>query len=189
MTEADPAGRAAERARRIIGERTAALAARSDTASAAPDRLVLACAVGREIHAIPLEAVAEVLPPRRIVPVPGAASPILGAIGLRGRLCSVIDLGAALGIGAAAGAEADAGHLLLLRGAQRIALRVDRAIGVVAAAPLPDGREPSEMARRGVSGYALARAGVATAEATLVGLLDVDALLAPVLKNTSVPGA
>ncbi|HEV7263336.1 MAG TPA: chemotaxis protein CheW [Falsiroseomonas sp.] len=184
-------GEGEARTRRILDARTAALARRgAEEASAAPLAQVLACAVRGEVYGIAPEAVARVRPAKAANPVPGATAPILGAVGLAGRICTLVDLGGALGLGMPAG-EAAAGHLLELRRATpNLALRVDRALGIVPVFALAPGREQAaELARRGVTGYALAPAGTITTQETLLGLLDLDALLAPVLSPSSAIGA
>ena len=180
-------------ARLILDARTARLAARRDgEAAEAPHARVLACAVGPEVYGVALHAVAEVLPARPCVPVTGAQSPVLGAIGLAGRILSVVDLAAALGLatGAPDGTGPDAGHLLRLRHAsRRMALRVDRALAVIAVFALPPDREPrSGMGGKAISGYALAPAGTIAAQEMLLGLLDLDELLRPLLALPSVSG-
>jgi hypothetical protein len=89
----------AVQARRILEARTARLAARRGAEPAAePRERVLACALGPEVYGIMLHEVAEVLSARPCMPVVGAQPPVLGAIGLAGRIVSVVDLAAALGL-------------------------------------------------------------------------------------------
>jgi purine-binding chemotaxis protein CheW len=182
------------RARRILDTRTAQLAARRAAAAAEPGLRapVLACAVGPEIYGIALDAIAEVLPARPCAPVAGAPVAVLGALGVAGRVFSVVDLAAALGLPAAPpSAGSTEGHLLRLRHApRRILLRVDRALGVVLTSPLAPGRQPAPgMGGKAVSGYALAPAGTVAARETLLGLLDPDELLRPLLALPSESGA
>ncbi|WP_135468445.1 chemotaxis protein CheW [Crenalkalicoccus roseus] len=181
--------REAARARRILEARAAQLAARrgSTAEEAAPRARLLACAVGAELCGIALDALAEVLPARPWVPVAGAAPPVLGAIGLAGRLCSVVDLATALGLAAEAPSPAR-GHLLRLRRPARIALRVERALAVVEAEPLPDARAGG-VGGAAVVGYARAPAGSLGPGEALLGLIDPEALLRPLLSPASASGA
>jgi purine-binding chemotaxis protein CheW len=181
----------AHRIRHILDARTAALARRGAAAARrAPDGLVLACAVGGETYGLALDAVAEVVSARPVVMVPGAVPPVLGAIGLAGRIWTVLDLRAALGLAAPAGQEIGAGHLLRLRHAQRrLVLRVDRALCVTPIFAAPGGEPAAELAKRGVTGYAVAPPATVAAQETLLGLLDLDALLTPVLMSSSAVGA
>jgi purine-binding chemotaxis protein CheW len=180
--------RMAERLARLLDERTALLARRGGGAARAPDAVVLACQAGEEAYGLPLAAVAEVLPARPVVQVPGVVAPVLGAIGLGGRLASVIGLRVALGLPQAE--ETAPGHLLRLRhGARRLVLQVDRALAVVPVFAVAGPAGAPEATRRGVSGYAVAPAGTLGAQETLIGLLDLDALLAPVLRPSLPSGA
>jgi purine-binding chemotaxis protein CheW len=181
-------GSATPSQQQILAARTARLAARRDSAAATAaekQTRVLACAVGAEVYGIALEAVAEVLPERPCTPVIGAGPPVLGAIGLAGRIFGVVDLAAALGLPDGTQDGSGKGHLLRLRHApRRILLRVDRALTVVSAvavAPQQDHEPRSGMGGKAVSGYALAPAGSIAARETLLGLLDPDELLRPLL--------
>jgi purine-binding chemotaxis protein CheW len=179
---------AAARARRILEARAAQLAARrAGAAEEAPRARLLACAVGAELCGIALDALSEVLPARPWVPVAGAAPPVLGAIGLAGRLCSVVDLAAALGLAAEVPAPGR-GHLLRLRHPARIALRVERALAVVEAKPLP-GAQAGGVGGAAVVGYARAPAGSLGPGEALLGLIDPEALLRPLLSPASASGA
>jgi purine-binding chemotaxis protein CheW len=59
---------------------------------------VIVVRLGKELYGIDLPDVAEVLPPVRATPVPGAASVFAGAINVHGEIRPVIDLGRLLGI-------------------------------------------------------------------------------------------
>lgn len=58
--------------------------------------------IGRETYGIDIFAVREIVKPQEITPVPGTEAYVLGIINLRGRIVSVVDLAARLGLGAAA---------------------------------------------------------------------------------------
>jgi purine-binding chemotaxis protein CheW len=181
---------AEERARHLLDERTKRLARRSGdeaTETAATAR-VLVCAVGQEFYGLPLEAIAEVLPFRTPRPVPGGPAGLVGVLGRSGQLVSVVDLGTAVGQGPSApGEQAENRHVVLLRREQpRIALRVDRAVGVEDVTALTAG-ETREFRTEAVVGYARLRIGFAEQERVL-SLLDVDRLLRPFLPSSLVPG-
>ncbi len=167
---------------RILEERTALLAApHRHAAPPAPHARLLACGCGVEIHGIPLETVAEILPVRRCVRVPGAASPVIGASGWLGRLWAVVDLGAALGLAEAPPPEDLTGHLLRLRDQPRpVLLRVERVLGVVDA-DRADDAAPEAVPRGVVVGQALAPAGSLAAAPRLIGVLDPGRLLHPLV--------
>ncbi|MDB5369593.1 MAG: hypothetical protein JWP20_1151 [Roseomonas sp.] len=184
----------APRAARILEARTRALAARGGTpAGAAAQLALLACAQGNELYGLPLSAVLRVVPFGPCTPAPGTPPAMLGLYGRAGQVFIVLDLGAALG-GPVPLAGAG-GHLLLLRHApRRFALRVDRALGAIQAAPA-DAAGASLAAHRAVIGHALAPAGLAQAGpapagpsgdgTALVGLIDLDHLLRPYLADAA----
>lgn len=55
--------------------------------------------IGRETYGVDIFTVREIVKPQEITPVPGTASYVLGIINLRGRIVSVVDLAARLGVG------------------------------------------------------------------------------------------
>lgn len=78
---------------------------------------VIVLGIEAERYAIDLPDVAEVLPPVRITPVPGAAAAIAGVINVHGQIRPVIDLRRLLGLGPDAGmtGRAEPGRVVLLR--------------------------------------------------------------------------
>lgn len=52
--------------------------------------------VGGHLFGVPVDTIREIIPPRPFTPLPGAGSHVCGLINLRGRLVTVIDLGARL---------------------------------------------------------------------------------------------
>jgi purine-binding chemotaxis protein CheW len=66
------------------------------TRAHAPLWLLFAC--DEHFFAIPLALVREIVPPQRFTRLPGCAPEVCGLIGLRGRVITVFDLGAALGL-------------------------------------------------------------------------------------------
>lgn len=170
---AEPAVAREPPARTLRAARTAALAARvpATGAPAVPEVAYLVCACGSERYGLPLAAVAQVLPMRPCTPVPGAGPAIVGLIGLSGRVVGVIGLARALGRPETA-REGDRtrdrlpGHLVHLRGAQALALHVDRAIGIARRAETPDGG----LGNGAASGYAPPGTGDGTPDFVVVDL-------------------
>lgn len=180
---------AEERARHLLDERTERLARRSrDESEASATTRVLICSVGPEYYGLPLEAIAEVLPFRAPMPVPGGPAGLIGVLGRSGHLVSVIDLGAAVGQAPIASeGETENQHVLLLRREQpRVALRVDRALGVEDVVPL-NAEEAREFRTEAVVGYAKSDLGFADRDRVL-SLLDIDRLLRPFLTSSPVAG-
>ncbi|GJE01677.1 chemotaxis protein CheW [Methylobacterium isbiliense] len=156
----------------LLDARSRRLAARGQALPETRARLrTLVCQAGAERFGLPVEAVAEVAPFRPCTPVPGAPPALLGLSGRGGVLLSVLDLAAALGLGAET-PEDGRWHLVVLRReTPRIGLRVERALAVVDA--LVD--EPS--GDRPVSGRA--RAGADDPQG--FPLVNLPALLRPFL--------
>ncbi|RDI62615.1 chemotaxis protein CheW [Microvirga subterranea] len=180
---------AEERARHLLDERTERLARRSGKAEeAAATVRVLVCSVGPEYYGLPLEGVAEVLAFRIPMPVPGGPAGLVGVLGRSGHLVSVVDLGAAVGqASAASDVEAENQHVVLLRREQpRVALRVDRALGVEDVLPLT-AEDAREFRMEAVVGYAKSELGFADQDRVL-SLLDIDRLLRPFLTPSPASG-
>ena len=65
--------------------------------AAEPERMVL-LAVGEHRFGVPIARVREVIPARAYTPLPGSGAHVCGLINLRGRIVTVVDLGARLGL-------------------------------------------------------------------------------------------
>jgi chemotaxis signal transduction protein len=78
---------------------------------------VIVLGIGKERYGIDLADVAEVLPPVRATPVPGAAAVFSGVVNVHGEIRPVIDLRRYLGmeIGPQTIGNRDSGRLILLR--------------------------------------------------------------------------
>lgn len=176
-----------ENARLILEERTRNLAARRPVAAdpttmAAP---VLICVAGTELYGIPLADIAEILPAQTCVPIPDGPAALVGILGRRGRPVSVIDLSIALGMSASSETVFD--HFVLLRREKpRVALRVERAQGVVAATSLTS-EDGQAFRNDAVIGYAEIPAGSSDKE-RVVSLIDVERLIRPFLPASPVSG-
>ncbi|WP_137390638.1 chemotaxis protein CheW [Rhodoligotrophos defluvii] len=179
---------AAARIERLLDERTRMLAARGDVLSrdAAFDsggRKVLVCAVGGERVGLPIEAVATVLSHVTPVPVPSRVPEVVGTIASGAEIYNVLDLGRLLNTGA--GERQREGMLVLLRRkAPAVALLVDRieeAVSFAETAAMP-GRQALQI--RGIAEYLI---DPRESDEGGIALLDVDALLAPLLSSTPTP--
>src|SRR6185295_7185002 len=71
------------------------LGAGADEAAAEPERMVL-FVVGEHRFAVPIDRIREIIPARPYTPLPGSGSHVCGLINLRGRIVTVMDLGARL---------------------------------------------------------------------------------------------
>ena len=83
--------------------------------------------------AFPINSVREILPPRPFTRMPGTGAEVCGLIGLRGRLVTVLDLGAVLGLTPAA--TRDDHRLVLIEHEGRVVgMAVDEMVAVTRAA-------------------------------------------------------
>ena len=62
-----------------------------------PERMVL-FVVGEHRFAVPITRIREIIPARPYTPLPGSGAHVCGLINLRGRIVTVVDLGARLGL-------------------------------------------------------------------------------------------
>lgn len=202
------------RAARLMEERARRLAARGAAAPAVTGAPVLLVALGGETFGLPLDGVAEVLPAEPPCPLPGSPPAVLGLRARAGRVHTLLDLAALLGLPlGAAGA-----HDVLLRpvpglpAGRRLALRVGRALSAVSPLPLPPERAPTRpegavafhaalaaptLSPAASGAVALAASGLAApaapaapdaAEGSRVAVLDLARLLRP-LATPSLPFA
>ncbi|MCC0805144.1 chemotaxis protein CheW [Methylobacterium sp. W2] len=183
------------RVRRLLDERTAALARRGiDIARHAVTRPFLVCAAGDDRYGLPLDSVVQVVPARTYTPVPGAPPELLGLIALSGRVVSVLSLAGALSRPASSRTDSSraessraessraesstaTGHILVLRGGiAPVALAVDRVLavaevdGALTAEPVPMGGLGADA----VSGYAPAPGPEAAYQGGEAGFVVID---------------
>ena len=91
---------------------------------------VLAVRVGREIHAIPIDAVEEVLPSLPIEPVAQTPAGVLGVVYVRGHLIPVLDAAEQLAL--KRDSETDDPHIVCLReGSKLVGVLVDEALDLM----------------------------------------------------------
>jgi purine-binding chemotaxis protein CheW len=67
-----------------------------------PERMVL-FVVGEHRFGVPIDRIREIIPARPYTPLPGSGAHVCGLINLRGRIVTVVDLGARLNLPPAAG--------------------------------------------------------------------------------------
>ncbi len=134
------------------------------TAGPAGRRVLLSLRLGDALYALPVEAVAEVLPALPVEPVPGCPEFIRGVIFVRGHLIPVLDAAERLGL--KGHRRAPDPHIVCLRTKDRyIGLEVDEALDlmdVTGRTPLPAGE-------------------VGAREGFLAGLLELDGKVIRVL--------
>jgi purine-binding chemotaxis protein CheW len=121
-----------QRLDRVLRQRAAQLAQRTDSQQAGEVLPVLVFALGGERYAVELGELAEVLPFENCTPIPDAPPEYAGVINLRGEIRLVVDLARLLQLPAESGA---ADHVLLLRGnGQKVGLKTGPVEGI---RPLP----------------------------------------------------
>jgi purine-binding chemotaxis protein CheW len=110
---------------------TAAVAAERAAYLAAPQWVVFSC----DGHwlAFPIARVREILPPRGFTRLPGCGPEVCGLVGLRGRIVTVLDFGAILGLRPAAGRE-DHRLVLVEHDGRVVGMAVDEMVAVTRAA-------------------------------------------------------
>ena len=123
-------------------------------------------ALGGEVYALPVDTVLEVADLPDVTPVPGAPRPVMGVCNLRGNVLPVVD--AALLFGTAEARHASQRLVVTELAGRRVGLAVG---AVTEVGPLPGTREPTD-------GEHLS--GAVIVEGALVGLLELDSLLAAV---------
>lgn len=110
---------------KVLAERTARLAARTDAAKLAPSAplaVMMICELDGGLYGLPLDAVDRVRPYRRAGAAPGAHAGVIGLAVQDGRIRPVADIAARLGLATAPASEG--GYLLILK-AHDLALRAE----------------------------------------------------------------
>jgi purine-binding chemotaxis protein CheW len=117
--------------------------------------------VAAEHYALPVEHVLEVIEPGELTPVPGAPAQVIGIGNVRGQVVPMLSLATLLGL-----AEEDSGRIVVTEhGARRAGLAVGSVLDV------------SELADPSHETDSPFLHGAVLLDGTLVGLLDVDAIL------------
>jgi purine-binding chemotaxis protein CheW len=156
---------------------TSNVSAGAPEAGAALERMVL-FAVGEHRFGIPIDRIREIIPARPYTPLPGAEAFVCGLINLRGRIVTVVDLGARLGLAPAA-SHPDHSIVIVERAGKPVGLAVQEVDRIVAAdaASLAGSAETLRSLR-------MDRAylkGLGEAGDTLFVAIDPDEILGPIL--------
>lgn len=127
MTVTPPSGRSqAARRHAILSSRTRRLARPRIANDLVPTVACLVCETAGDLFALPLARIAGVSAFRGAAAVPSHNPSLIGVTGRSGAFYHVYDLARLMG----AGQGGSGGHLVMLRGAPAIALRVDNAVRV-----------------------------------------------------------
>lgn len=101
------------------------------SAEASLQRIVL-LGVGGHWFGVAIGAIREIIPPRPYTPLPGSEPYVCGLINLRGRIVTVVDLGARLGLRAAS-AGPDHSVVVLEHGGRLVGMAVEEVSRIVRA--------------------------------------------------------
>lgn len=145
----------------------------ADEPEEVPTESLLVVVAGERLFALPLEAVREVVTARPYAPVPGAPPAVRGVVNVRGRVVTVVDLGAALRLEPTA-AAADHRLLVVEHAGRGIGVAV-RDVARILAHPLDELVPPAEGSE---SGWVRATGRMDGRE---IEVLDADALLHSIL--------
>jgi purine-binding chemotaxis protein CheW len=108
----------------------------ADEPDEVPTEPLLVVLVGERSFALPLEGVLEVVPSRPFARLPGAPAAVRGVVNVRGRVVTVIDLGAALEVEPAT-ASADHRVLVLAHDGRQVGIAVSE-VARIARVPLAE---------------------------------------------------
>lgn len=97
--------------------------------AAAVERMAL-LVVGEYRFAVPIERIREIIPARPYTPLPGSGAHVAGLINLRGRIVTVVDLGARLGLEPCA-ADPDHGVVIVEHAGRLVGLAVGEVSRIV----------------------------------------------------------
>lgn len=181
----------ADRTERLLDERTERLAARrrdrhSQDIDGGREVQFLVCSVGEMQVGFRIGDVAAVLPHQSPIPVPSRHAAMLGIVSAGALLHNVIDLASLVGASRKAEIGKGARLVLLRRATPKIAFHVDE-VSDTRSVPLQQTRlEGAPLDLRGVAGY-LSRGDNSNEQG--IAILDLDALLAPLLSSTLTTGA
>jgi purine-binding chemotaxis protein CheW len=128
--------------------------------------------LGGQLFGLPVLSVQDVLKEQHITPIPLAASEIAGALNLRGRIVTVVDMRRRLGIDTT-GAQKKAMQVVVEHGGELYSLLVDEVGDVMLLSRSDYESNPSNLSPQWLR---LAR-GVFRLEGEIMVLLDVDSVL------------
>lgn len=110
-----------------LRQRARLLAGAPPASSTRAELGVVVCRVRQELYALELGSSVGVLAARGVTSVPSTPPHVAGVLNVRGDVVTVLDLGAALGLGASASAPADSARVVLVEThGTRVGLLVDQ---------------------------------------------------------------
>lgn len=139
----------------------------------AETELVLTFTVGGQACGVPVLAVRDVLGPQSITPIPLAPAEIEGAMNLRGRIVTAMDLRRRLGL-AAREAGAEPMSIVVEQGGELYAMLADEVGEVLPLSPAESAPNPPTLEHR----WRDVSRGVQRRDGQLLILLEVERLLA-----------
>jgi purine-binding chemotaxis protein CheW len=136
--------------------------------------------VGEHRFAVPIERIREIIPARPYTPLPGAGSHVAGLINLRGRIVTVVDLGARLGLDPVASLP-DHGVVIVEHGGRLVGLAVDEVSRIVDVDPAAlDDSAQAMRALRFERGYLR---GIGETGGEVFVAVDPDRIIEPILSS------
>lgn len=133
---------------------------------------LLAFQLGNEEYAVPVDQVESIIKPSLITPVPGSSDRVRGIMNLRGRVISVVDLRACLGMDTDSNVP-DPKILVVKIGSVTVGVTVDNVSEVFTLNPESLSTPPWEI--RGAGGSAID--GVIQIEDRLIASIDLTAVV------------
>jgi purine-binding chemotaxis protein CheW len=141
------------------------------------ERMVL-FVVGEHRFGVPIGHIREIIPARPYTPLPGSGEHVCGLINLRGRIVTVIDLGAQLRLSPAA-SMAEHSIVIVEHRGKPVGLAVEQVARIVEVDPatLRDGAD----ALRGLKVDRAYLRGIGEADGQVFVAVDPDEIIAPIL--------
>ncbi len=136
-------------------------------------RHVVVFQLGRELYAVGISDVREIVRMQPITPVPSAPGYVQGVVNLRGQVIPVLNLAARLGLPAQPVTPAT--RIMVVQAGQDIIGMIVDSVVKVAHIPAQDVERPEALAREG-AGLAYV-VGIARAEDRLITLIDLEQAL------------
>jgi purine-binding chemotaxis protein CheW len=144
---------------------------------AALERMVL-FVVGEHRFGVPIDRIREIIPLRPYTPMPGAEAFVCGLINLRGRIVTVVDLGARLGL-APASHHPDHSIVIVEHRGRLVGLAVQDVARIVAVDPETLGESAGTLRALQIDRAYLR--GVGEADDEIFVAVDPDEILDPIL--------
>ena len=171
-----PAPAALESAEDLLARRAEALAVEVEEEQAEDLMGILLFRLGEEWYAVGLEHVREIYQEYEITPIPCVPEFILGVVNIRGEILSVTDLARMMHAGEGSGRNAQAPAVVVENATCATAIVVDE-VGDIADVPVDSLEPPVSVIDRYHAEFAT---GVVALGDTMVGLVNVERILAPI---------